>query len=120
VFGIALLGAIVTSTFTSGFVGRLIAAGFPSTQASAIAGQAGAQAASGGLTVDAVLQHAPPGTTLQQAQAVVLAVKEAFVHAIHIGFLVGVGFMLVASVVSWLFVQDHTRNEHQAAPVAAL
>ena len=50
----------------------------------------------------------------------VLSVKEAFVHAIHIGFLVGVGFMLLASVVSWLFVQDHTRNEHQAAPVAAL
>jgi EmrB/QacA subfamily drug resistance transporter len=120
VFGIALLGAVVTSSFTSGFVGRLIAAGFPSSQASAIAGQAGAQAASGGLTVDAVLQQAPPGTTLQQAQAVVLAVKEAFVHAIHIGFLVGVGFMLLASVVSWLFVEDHTKNpEHHAAPVAA-
>jgi MFS family permease len=111
VFGIALLGAIVTSSFKNGFVARLISAGFPSGTSDQIVATAGAQAAAGRVTVEGFLQHAPPGTTRAQAVAVVDSIHGSFVHAMHVGTLVGVGFMILAAVVSVLFVRSHVEND---------
>jgi EmrB/QacA subfamily drug resistance transporter len=109
VFGIALLGAIVTSAFKRGFLARLLNSGFPSETAHQIAANAGSQAAAGRVTVPTVLQHSP-GTTPEQAQAVVNAIHQSFVHAMHVGMIVAVGFMLLASVVSAIFVRSHVTD----------
>ena len=110
VFGIALLGAIVTSAFQRGFLARLVAGGLPATTAKQIAAGAGAQAGAGRVTVDAVLRKAPPGFTRAQAETVVSSVHGSFVHAMHIGMLVAVGFLILAAVVSALFVRSHVEN----------
>jgi EmrB/QacA subfamily drug resistance transporter len=115
VFGIALLGAIVTSAFKRGFLARLVGSGFPPTVAHQIAANAGSQAAAGRVTVATVLQHSPPGTTSAQAQSVVASIHQSFVHAMHVGMLVAVAFMLLASVVSAVFVRSHVAEGEEAA-----
>jgi hypothetical protein len=107
VFGIALLGAIVTGAFKRGFLARLIASGVPKGQAQAILAKAGASAAAGNTTGDGA------GSTL------VTAVKGSFVHAIHVGMLVAIGFMLLASVVSFLFVRSHVERADERVAVHA-
>ena len=100
VFGIALLGAIVTSAFKRGFLSRLIAAGTPAATAKSIVAKAGADAAAGSTQG---LKSAP-------AQ-VVHAVQGSFVHAIHVGLFLAIGFLILASVVSFLFVRSHVGEE---------
>jgi MFS family permease len=99
VFGIALLGAIVTSAFRRSFLARLVEAGMTKAQATAIVAKAGASAAAG---------NAQSGAGNAQ---VTTAVQSSFVHAIHIGILVAIGFMIVASIVSFLFVRSHVEND---------
>jgi EmrB/QacA subfamily drug resistance transporter len=94
VFGIALLGAVVTGAFRRGFLARLISSGVPRTQAQAIVAKAGANAAAG-----ASARGADP--------SVVAAVRDSFVHAMHVGMLVAIVFMLIAAVVSAVFVRSH-------------
>ncbi|HEX9312224.1 MAG TPA: MFS transporter [Actinomycetota bacterium] len=107
VFGIALLGAIVTGAFKRGFLARLVASGVPKGHAQGILARAGASAASGNTTGDGA------------GSAIGAAVKSSFVHAIHIGMLVAIGFMLLASVVSFLFVRSHVEREEAVAVHAA-
>jgi MFS family permease len=119
VFGIALLGAIVTAAFNRAFLARLVGAGFPRGSAQLIVSGASARSAAGGATVQTVLQQSPPGTTTAQAQSVVQAVHSSFVHAMHTGILVAVGVMLVAALVSALFVRSHVTGhgeEFEHAP----
>jgi EmrB/QacA subfamily drug resistance transporter len=99
VFGIALLGAIVTSAFKRAFLARLLATGVPRSAATGIVAQAGAGAAAG---------NAGSGAD----PALVEAVKSSFVHAIHVGMLVAIGFLLLASIVSFLFVRSHVGVTH--------
>jgi EmrB/QacA subfamily drug resistance transporter len=115
VFGIALLGAVVTAAFKRSFLSHLIGAGFPASAAGQIAAQAGAQSAAGRVTVASVLKNAPPGTTGPQAQAIVDSVHGGFVHAMHMGMLVAVGFMILASIVSALFVRSHVGGESEGS-----
>jgi len=96
VFGIALLGAIVTSSFRHGLVSRLVAGGIPAARAATLAAAAGGRSSAGA---------APPG-----GGPVVAAVHLSFVHAIHIAMIVGVAFMLLASVVSAIFVRSHVEG----------
>jgi EmrB/QacA subfamily drug resistance transporter len=111
VFGIALLGAVVTSAFNRSFLAHLISGGFPKGAASQVVAQAGSQAAAGRVTVDSVLRTAPPGTTRGQALVIVDSVHGSFVHAMHVGMLVAVGFLILAAVVSAVFVRSHV-SEH--------
>jgi hypothetical protein len=115
VLGIAVLGAVVTSAFKRAFEANLLGAGFPHQAVGAIVGGAGQSAAAGRLTVQTVLQQAPPGTSHQTAVTVVNAVHESFTHAIHIGMIVAVGLALFASLVSLLFVRSHVGAEHPEA-----
>src|SRR6266516_3045322 len=107
VFGIALLGAVVTSAFKRSFLAKLVAFGVPKGHAQGILARAGASAASGNTTGDGA------------GSAIGAAVKSSFVHAIHIGMLVAIGFMLLASVVSFLFVRSHVEREEAVAVHAA-
>jgi EmrB/QacA subfamily drug resistance transporter len=99
VFGVALLGAIVTSSFQHGLTARLLDAGVPQSQVSQISGQLGAGAASGSAAA------------AQGNEQVVAAVHESFVHAIHLAMLVALGLLLVASVVSAVFIRDRSRTQ---------
>jgi EmrB/QacA subfamily drug resistance transporter len=101
VFGIALLGAIVTSAFKRAFLARLIAGGIERAQAAAIAAKAGARAAAGSVR----------GITDPITQG---AVKGAFTHAMHIGMIVAVVAMVMAAVVSALFVRSHVGAQEGA------
>jgi hypothetical protein len=104
VFGIALLGAIVTAAFNRGFLARLVEAGVPKGQAAGIVARAGASAAAGNTAAD--------GTNSTIGQAV----QHAFVHSIHVGLLVAIGFLLLASLVSALFVRSHVEREQPVSP----
>jgi EmrB/QacA subfamily drug resistance transporter len=102
VLGIAVLGAVVTSAFRRGFVARLMAAGLPAGEAVAVAAQAGSRAST--------------GEAAGAAGPLTGAVHEAFVHAIHLGMAVGVGLLLLASLVSALFVRSHLETAIANAP----
>jgi MFS family permease len=84
VFGIALLGAIVTAAFKRDFLARLLAGGMTSTQAHGIVTAAG-------IATGPVSE----------------AIKESFVHAMHVGILVAIVFMAIAGIVSAIFVRSH-------------
>jgi hypothetical protein len=99
VFGIALLGAIVTAAFNRGFLARLVEAGIPRAQAGEVLARAGASAAAGNAAGEGA------GSVIGQS------VQHAFVHAIHVGLLVAIAFLLLASVVSFLFVRSHVEPE---------
>jgi len=110
VFGIALLGAVVTSAFKRAFLARLIGLGIPSAKASAIVSQSGSRAAAGALTPEAVLRRSPPGTTLAQAKDIVQGAQASFAHAIHVGLFIAIGFLVLASIVSFVFVRSHVEG----------
>jgi EmrB/QacA subfamily drug resistance transporter len=103
VFGIALLGAVVTSAFDRAFLARLTESGIPAQEAARIVARAGEAAAGGGV-------RAGPGS-----QALVDAVHGSFVHAIHVGMLVAIGFILLASLVSAVFVRSHVGAHEDVA-----
>lgn len=103
VFGIALLGAIVTSAFKRDFLAKLVGFGVPSSQAHAIVDRASSSGAASG--------HVPPGAPAQAIDAV----KESFTHAMHVGLWVAVGFALLASVVSFVFVRSHVGEGESGA-----
>jgi EmrB/QacA subfamily drug resistance transporter len=105
VFGIAILGAIVTSSARHGVVAHLIANGIPASAAVGIAG--------------AVAGGAGAGAAPSANGPVALAVRQAFVHAIHVGMVVGVCVILVATVVSALFVRSHVGAEDGERAYAA-
>lgn len=104
VFGIAILGAIVTSSTRNGLVSHLVHSGLSSSQAVAIAGASGGAAA---------------GVAPVAHGAVALGVHGAFVHAIHVGMTVGVCVILLATIVSAVFVRSHVAAEGEERVYAA-
>ena len=107
VFGVALLGAIVTSAFRRGFTGRLVEGGFSSGQAAAVVERAGSKAAAGGGSLATFKSQAPPGTPVAIIERVYQAAQQAFVHAMHVGIFVAIGFMVLAAVTAAVFVRSH-------------
>jgi EmrB/QacA subfamily drug resistance transporter len=117
VFGIALLGAVVTNAFTRAFQSDLVARGFAPAVASKVAEAGGNGFAAGAGTVQQIM-HAVPGITTQQAQAVVESIQQAFVHSMHIGMLVAVAFQVLAGALGFFFVRSHVGIEHPSADPA--
>jgi EmrB/QacA subfamily drug resistance transporter len=89
VFGIALLGAFVTSSFKTGW------------------------AAGGGGSFQAFAAHLPPGTPPSVAHAIFGSISNPFVHAMHVAMVVAVAFMVLASVVSAIFVRSHVESARE-------
>ncbi len=106
VFGIALLGAVVTSSFKRSFLAKLVAFGVPTATAHQIVDQANASGAASGSTA-----QVPPGVPQQAIDAI----KESFTHAMHVGILIAIGFALLASVVSFVFVRSHVGAQQGGA-----
>jgi hypothetical protein len=118
VFGIALLGAIVTGAFKRAFQSNLLAHGFPAAAASKIVTEGGNGAAAGAGTVTQIM-HFVPGISSQQAQAIYASIHQAFVHSMHIGMLVAIGFQVLAAFLGFAFVRSHVERE-QPADMAAV
>jgi EmrB/QacA subfamily drug resistance transporter len=119
VFGIALLGAVVTNAFTGTFQSNLVAQGFPAAVASKIAEAGGNGFAAGAGTVQQIL-HAVPGISFEQAQAVRASIEQAFVHSMHVGMAIAIVFQVLAAALGFFFVRSHVGIEHPTdQPVAA-
>ena len=110
VLGIALLGAVVTSSFQDRLLERLLDGGIPGETARSIAEQASAHAAAGGGSLATFRQQVPPGTSEAVVERVVAAAQNAFVDAIHSGMLIAIGFLLLASLVAVIFVRSHVKD----------
>ena len=110
VLGIALLGALVTTSFRDRLPDNLTSAGIDSTAARSIVDRASGNAAAGGGTLEAFRQQVPAGTPDTVIAQVVTAAQNSFVEAIHSGLLVAVGFMLLAALVAAIFVRSHVRH----------
>jgi hypothetical protein len=117
VLGIALLGALVTSSFKDRLLENLTSAGIDGTAARSIVDRASGNAAAGGGTLEAFRQQVPAGTPDTVIAQVVTAAQNSFVEAIHSGLLVAVGFMLLAALVAAVFVRSHVRHESLEEPV---
>jgi EmrB/QacA subfamily drug resistance transporter len=113
VFGIALLGAVVTAAFNNYFRAHLLGLGLPSATVDKVVSKIGADAAAGSVPKGGI-----PGVTGNVAFAMVTAVHDSFVQALHDGLYVSIGFAVLASVLAATFVR---RNAHQieAAEAAA-
>jgi EmrB/QacA subfamily drug resistance transporter len=119
VFGIALLGAIITSAFGRTVEASLARHGLFRVAADLGSHVNGSEAASGRITVQGVMSHLPPSTPRSVGQSVVTAVHDSFVHALHIGMLVAIAFALVASLVSFRYVRMHVEDREDEGAVAA-
>ena len=87
VFGIALLGAVVTSAFKRGFQARLIQGGLSKAAAAGIVTRAGASSAAGRAT-----------------GRLTPAVDQSFVHAMDVTALIGTLFVLAGAVVAYIWL----------------
>jgi EmrB/QacA subfamily drug resistance transporter len=110
VLGIALLGALVTTSFRDRLLENLTSAGIGDTAAQSIVERASGNAAAGGGTLEAFRQQVPAGTPDTVIAQVVTAAQNSFVEAIHSGLLVAVGFMLLAALVAAIFVRSHVKH----------
>ena len=120
VFGVALLGAIVTSSFKRTFNDGLLAAHFPKTVAATIVEKAGSQAAAGGGTLQTFRDQAPRGISQQVIHKVVDVAHQSFVHAMHVGIYFAIGSMLLAAIVSAMFVRSHVEAEPESSGDGAI
>lgn len=116
VLGIAVLGALVTSSFKDRLLENLTSAGIADPAAQSIVDRASGNAAAGGGTVEAFRGQVPAGTPDTVIAEVVSAAQDSFIEAIHSGLLVAVGFMLLAALVAAIFVRSHVTDE-QVEPV---
>jgi len=117
VFGIALLGAIVTSSFKRAWLPSLMSHGIPGGQARQIVAKFGTAAATGGApSFQAFSRNVPRSIPLPVQRAIYDSIAHPFVHAMHAAIWVAVGFMVLAGIVSFVFVRSHVERE----PVAAV
>ncbi len=118
VFGIALLGAIVTSVFKRGWQPALQAVGIPKGVAANMVARYGTAAATGGApNFQAFSKNIPRSIPLPVQRAIYTSIDHPFVHAMHAAIYVAVAFMLLAGVVSAIFVLSHV--EPQSALIAS-
>jgi EmrB/QacA subfamily drug resistance transporter len=121
VFGIALLGAIVTSSFKSAWLPSLVSHGIPAATARQIVAKFGPAAATGGApTFQAFSRNIPRSIPLPVQQAIYESIAHPFVHAMHTALYVAIAFMLLAAIVSAIFVRSHVQpvSEGSAEAVA--
>jgi len=113
VFGIALLGTVVTSAFKTRFMDNLVGGGLPRQVARSIVSKAANNAAAGGGSVSSFQKQAPPGTPIELVQKIALSAQQAFVHGMHIALRYSIGFMILASLVAAIFVRTHVAEDSE-------
>ncbi|HEX2054255.1 MAG TPA: DHA2 family efflux MFS transporter permease subunit [Actinomycetota bacterium] len=117
VLGIAVLGALVTSAFKDNLLQYLTTVGMGRQSAQTVVERAAGNAAAGGGSLEAFRRQVPPGTPDSVLAQIAGGARDAFVDAIHSGLLVGVGFLLLASLVAATFVRSHV-GQHAEEPEA--
>lgn len=105
VLGIALLGTVVTSAFRNSFFTNIVSAGVESSAARSIVDSTSSKAAAAGGSFATLRQQMPQGTAPAVLDEVVRAAQVSFVEAIHSGMLLSIGFMLLAALISLIFVR---------------
>jgi EmrB/QacA subfamily drug resistance transporter len=120
VLGIALLGTVVSSAFRNSFLTNIVSAGVESSAARSIIDSTSAKAASLGGSFATLRQEMPQGTAAAVLDEVVPAAQGSFVEAIHSGMLLSIGFMLLAALISLIFVRSYVligvRTDEMAGP----
>jgi EmrB/QacA subfamily drug resistance transporter len=120
VFGIALLGAIVTSSFKTGWLAAMSRAGVPTRQASTIVAKFGTAAATGGGgSFRQFASRFPKGVPVSVERTIYDSIANPFVHAMHVALYVAIGFMVLAGVVSAIFVRSHVEAQGEEFAGAA-
>jgi hypothetical protein len=115
VFGIALLGTILTTKLKSTFAPALVTLGLPATQQAAIAASA-----SHGTLEPAVLRGLAP----EQVVAVERVFGHSFMDGFHLALIFAGGVLLVAAFVANRFIPSGApahegRPADEAMPIAA-
>jgi EmrB/QacA subfamily drug resistance transporter len=107
VLGTALLGTVVSSAFRNSLLTNIVSAGVDSSAARSIVDSTSSKAASSGGSFAALRQEMPQGTAAAVLDEVVRAAQGSFVEAIHSGMLLSIGFMLLAALISLIFVRSY-------------
>ena len=102
VFGIALLGAVVTAAFKSNFRSGLAAAGLTKVAAAKVVSEVGTRAAAGAISKQS-LAGVPP----RVGHVLPSVVHSSFVQAFHSGLYLSIAFAFLASVLAAAFVRSH-------------
>jgi EmrB/QacA subfamily drug resistance transporter len=103
---IALSAAVVSSAFENSLEDTLVPAGVDPNVARSVAEATGPDVA-GGAALEPLVDRMPPGTAPGVVEGVVPAARESLVDAVHSGMLLSIGFMLLAGLISLIFVRSH-------------
>lgn len=105
--GIGLLGAVVMTAFNNDLVSDLTAAGLDGAEAERIAGTDEATAVLAGGGFEPLRNVLPPGSAPALGDEVVRAARQSFLDAVNTGMLLSIGFLLLAALISLIFVRSH-------------
>lgn len=114
---IALSAAVVSSAFESSLEDNLVSARVDPDVARSVAEATGRDVA-GGAALEPLLDRMPPGTAPDVVEGVIPAAQQSLVDAVHSGMLLSIGFMLLAALISLIFVRSHavSRFKVEAQP----
>lgn len=105
--GIALLGVVVSSAFDTSLQSKLVAAGLDPSTAETIVRSDSARAASMGGPLEPIRDLLPAGTAPGVIDGASRAAEESFVDGMHSAMFLSVGFLLLAAIISLVFVRSH-------------
>lgn len=104
VLGIVLLGAIVTDSFRQNLFANLVSGGLAGPDAQSIV-ETASSGRSGRGYLAVVQSQLPPEAGEAVIDDVITAAEQSFVEALHSGMLIAMGLVLLAAVVSLVFVR---------------
>jgi len=105
--GIALMATVVRTAFKNSFLNGLLEAGIDQPAAEGIAENPSVLSVLTGAGFDGVRGQMPPGSSPELLESGVRAAQEAFIDALHTGALLSIGFLLLAAMISLIFVRSH-------------
>ena len=105
--GTALLGVVVGSAFETSLVNNLADAGVERSVGESVAGSELARDAAMGGPLEPLRDLLPPGTAPGVMDGALSAAQESFVEGMHSAMLLSIGFLLLAALISVVFVRSH-------------
>jgi EmrB/QacA subfamily drug resistance transporter len=105
--GLALLGTVVTSAFSTSLNSKMVDAGVDGASAEAIADSDLVRSLAFGGPAEPLRDLMPPGTPPSVLDGVVGAARESFVEGLHSALLLSIGFLLLAALISVVFIRSH-------------
>ena len=105
--GVALLGTVVATAFKNSFLSGMLEGGVETGAAQTIVSSPPALSVLSGSSFEPLRGQLPPGTAPQVLDSVVRAAQDSFIDAIRSGMLLSIGFMLLAAMISLIFVRSH-------------